>query len=321
MKRPFLIIYLLAMIISCKKDKRPAVDYRQEMRNFVQQISSYSRSIKPGFIIVPQNGHHLLTTNGMPNGILSTAYIQAIDGIGREALFYGYDQVDMATSAGAKEDMLPFMVLAKNNGLKVMATDYCSNQSNMADSYNQNAARGYISFAADHLELDNIPSNPSVPYKMDTANINTLANAKNFLYLIDPGQFTSKQSFINKVAATNYDVIIMDMDFNDEFFNAFEINMLKHKQNGGLRKVICYMSIGEAEDYRYYWQKFWKGVPPQWLVAEDAQWAGNYKVKYWDKEWQSIIYGNSNSYTNRIINAGFDGVYLDIIDAFEYFEN
>jgi len=34
-----------------------------------------------------------------------------------------------------------------------------------------------------------------------------------------------------------------------------------------------------------------------------------------------IIYGNNNSYLKKILDAGFDGVYLDIIDAFEYFEN
>lgn len=37
--------------------------------------------------------------------------------------------------------------------------------------------------------------------------------------------------------------------------------------------------------------------------------------------WQAIIYGNDNSYLKKIIDAGFDGVYLDIIDAFEYFTN
>jgi len=37
-------------------------------------------------------------------------------------------------------------------------------------------------------------------------------------------------------------------------------------------------------------------------------------------EWQDIIFDNENSYLKKIIDAGFDGFYLDIIDAFEYFE-
>jgi len=43
-------------------------------------------------------------------------------------------------------------------------------------------------------------------------------------------------------------------------------------------------------------------------------------VKYWNQEWQGIIYKNYDSYLDKITAAGFDGVYLDIIDAFEYFE-
>jgi cysteinyl-tRNA synthetase len=48
----------------------------------------------------------------------------------------------------------------------------------------------------------------------------------------------------------------------------------------------------------------------------------NYKVKYWMPAWKKIIYGVragvNKSYLDRIIDAGFDGVYLDIVDAFEF---
>ena len=59
---------------------------------------------------------------------------------------------------------------------------------------------------------------------------------------------------------------------------------------------------------------------PYFLAEENPDWEGNYKVKYWNTDWQNIIYGNNNAYVKKIIDAGFDGVYLDIIDAFEYFE-
>jgi len=81
------------------------------------------------------------------------------------------------------------------------------------------------------------------------------------------------------------------------------------------------MSIGEAEDYRFYWNTAWAISPPSWMEAENPDWPGNYKVKYWDPAWQAMIYGNDASYLKKILDAGFDGVYLDIIDAFEYFEN
>ena len=84
--------------------------------------------------------------------------------------------------------------------------------------------------------------------------------------------------------------------------------------------MISYISIGEAEDYRYYWKNEWISNPPVWLAGENPDWEGNYKVRYWQKEWQNIIYGSESSYIYKIIITGFDGAYLDIIDAFEYFE-
>ena len=113
----------------------------------------------------------------------------------------------------------------------------------------------------------------------------------------------------------------MDCFFNDDIFSSDEINQLRQKSNGGKRLVISYMSIGEAENYRYYWNDNWLTNPPEWLKEENPDWEGNYKVAYWEKEWQDIIYGNDNSYLKKIVDAGFDGVYLDIIDAFEYFED
>ena len=52
----------------------------------------------------------------------------------------------------------------------------------------------------------------------------------------------------------------------------------------------------------------------------NEHWAGNYKVKYWLEPWHAILYKGDNSYLSKILNAGFDGVFLDVIDAFAYFE-
>ena len=119
---------------------------------------------------------------------------------------------------------------------------------------------------------------------------------------------------------TDYDIIIMDLFHFEKIYAAAEVRELKTKRNGGKRLVICYMSIGEAEDYRYYWNGAWKTGKPSWLAEENPHWKGNYVVKYWDADWQKIITGNDESYQKKILDAGFDGVYLDIIDAFEHFK-
>ena len=92
------------------------------------------------------------------------------------------------------------------------------------------------------------------------------------------------------------------------------------QSEGGDKLVLAYMSIGQAETYREYWQPEWAENPPGWLDEPDETWADDYWVRYWDPEWQAIIYGSPDSYLDRIIELGFDGVYLDRVDAYQYYE-
>ncbi len=320
MKKNILFILLAITLVACK-DEYGDVDFKEEMRNFVVGISQYSKGINPNFIVIPQNGQELVTSDGEENGSPHTTYLNAIDGVGREDLFFGYDEDDLATPTLDRNYMLSFLLTCVSNSVSVLVTDYCWTESNIDLSYAQNEAREFISFAAPNRELDVIPDYPVVPFHVNSEDINSLADAKNFLYILNPQNFSSRDEFVNAVSQTNYDVIIMDFFFDDEEFTPAQIEALKTKAIGGRRLVISYMSIGEAEDYRYYWQSSWSNDSPDWIEEENPDWEGNYKVRYWDKDWQSIIFGNDNSYLKKILDAGFDGVYLDIIDAFEYFED
>jgi len=321
MKKTSFILLILITFFSCNKDDIPDLDFRQEMRDFVIGISEYSRINDPDFIIIPQNGIELVSNNGEETGSLNAGYSDAIDGNGQEDLFYGYNKDDQATPAEDNTYLRAFLDKSKNSGNVILVTDYCSTLSKMADSYLKNNQAGYISFAADHRELNNIPAYPSPVNGVNNNVITSLSQVKNFLYLINPENYSSKTAFMNAVTSTNYDLLIMDLFFDEATeFTAGEIAQLKNKANGGKRLVISYMSIGEAEDYRYYWQSGWKTGNPSWLDDENRAWKGNYKVWYWDPEWQKIIYGNDDSYVKKIINSGFDGVYLDIIEAFESYE-
>ncbi|MCK5897874.1 MAG: endo alpha-1,4 polygalactosaminidase [Methylococcales bacterium] len=295
-------------------------DYRQSMRDFVISLSKDAKKHRPNFIIIPQNGQELITSTGDANGKLQTEYLNAIDATGRESMFYGYHQDNQKTPVEEREFLRKLSLLNKNNNVPVLATDYCASKTKMDDSYTINQKNGFISFAAPKRNLTVIPNYPAKIHNENTSDITQISQAKNFLYLINGDAYPSKATFIKAVVKTNYDVIIMDLFHNEQVFTQKDINRLKIKDNGGKRLLIAYMSIGEAEDYRYYWQKKWRSHKPKWLEAENPDWAGNYKVKYWGSGWQSIIFGHKNSYLNKIISAGFDGAYLDIIDGFEYFE-
>jgi cysteinyl-tRNA synthetase len=47
------------------------------------------------------------------------------------------------------------------------------------------------------------------------------------------------------------------------------------------------------------------------------------KVRYWEAGWRAVLLGGDPAigagYLDRIVDQGFDGIYLDIVDAFEFF--
>jgi cysteinyl-tRNA synthetase, unknown class len=150
----------------------------------------------------------------------------------------------------------------------------------------------------------------------------TLAAAKSWGYQLvnlDP----------KALAASPYDVLVIDYSRDGSETNALtpaELAAIKVKPDGTKRIVLSYLSIGEAESYRYYWSKMWGWFPsflspilpnwmlPTWRAKLNRDWGGNYAVRYWEGGWQTIILGQGG-YLDRILKAGFDGVWLDKVDS------
>ena len=128
-----------------------------------------------------------------------------------------------------------------------------------------------------------------------------------------------------EIAATTFDTVVMDYSTDGTEAGRYGAGALAVLKAGGARQALAYLSIGEAEDYRYYFQPGWLsrsggppgGQAPCWLSRRNPQWKGNYKVQYWSQDWQRIVLG----YLDRIIGDGFDGVYLDIVDAYLYWSD
>jgi cysteinyl-tRNA synthetase len=124
-----------------------------------------------------------------------------------------------------------------------------------------------------------------------------------------------------QIDPTAFDMAVIDYSRSGEESGRYNSADMAALRSGG-RQVIAYLSIGEAEAYRYYFDAGWidpltrqpDSSAPCWLGRTNPDWEGNYKVQYWSEDWQRIVLG----YLDRIIADGFDGVYLDIVDAFEY---
>ena len=161
----------------------------------------------------------------------------------------------------------------------------------------------------------------SAPLTQPSAQARAAAwnKVNDFVYQLQNADLTA-------IGKTKFDFAVIDYSADGSDMAQYTKQQINALQNspGGKKHVLSYMSIGEAEDYRWYWQKSWDanhdGKPdagaPSWLGPVDPDWAGNYKVKYWDPAWQKIVF----DYEDKVIAAGFDGVYLDIIDAYEFWQ-
>lgn len=117
---------------------------------------------------------------------------------------------------------------------------------------------------------------------------------------------------VSALGNSAFDLAVVDYSADGDDATAFsEAQVTQMKGSGDSSKLLlAYMSIGEAEDYRYYFD-----ASASYIDTENPLWPGNFKVHYWESDWQDVI----DTYIDRLIAAGFDGAYLDIIDAYEYY--
>ncbi len=137
---------------------------------------------------------------------------------------------------------------------------------------------------------------------------------------------------IDELAASPYDLLVIDATTglaSGKRFTRAEVERLKRKPDGSRRLVVSYLSIGEAEDYRpeYFTAEYMEEDAPDWLMHENKDWKGNRIVNVCADGWQQTMLGDARgrsvydsiepSPLYRLIELGFDGVYLDRVDVYE----
>lgn len=133
-----------------------------------------------------------------------------------------------------------------------------------------------------------------------------------------------------RAKASPYDLLVVDATAglrDSAGFTADEVASLKRKPDGSRRLVVSYLSIGEAEDYRaYYDPEYMREDAPDWLLKENPRWKGNRLINLCEPGWERTILGDDNgrslyndidpSPLYKLIELGFDGVYLDRVDVY-----
>ena len=82
----------LEAIEAIEEDVIESIDYKEEMRLFIQDISQFSRNYNPNFVVIVENALELLTKTDFTDEELvmpARTYTRSIDGVMEVGLFHG----------------------------------------------------------------------------------------------------------------------------------------------------------------------------------------------------------------------------------------
>jgi cysteinyl-tRNA synthetase len=179
---------------------------------------------------------------------------------------------------------------------------------------------GHDSVAADRdtTLLAHSPSTAQaeeVTTRLPLRNGSPLSTVRHWLYLLD---VDLNPETVDRIVTSTHDMVVLDF-IPSEVGNAdYPIADVVAQLHGAPvpKLVLAYVDIGEAESYRTYWQPGWRVGDPDWIAGEDPDgWAENHPVAFWRKGWHDIWLGE-DGYLKAIVEAGYDGVYLDWVEAY-----
>ena len=277
------------------------------MKDFIKEIKDNTSEEK---IIITQNGNGLYFKNGK----IDNNFFPLTDGTTQESLYYGdIFKFNVPTAKGLKNELLELVVPIRKKGKPVFTINYGKGEKKRDFLKKEDLKTKFVSELLPSFNADKLYQTIE---DYNDEDIDSLSEVKNFLCLLNPENFSNIDEYYQALKNTNYDLLLIEVSHNNIFFTKEQIEELKIKHNGGKRIVIAYLSIGEAENYRVYWNKKWNKKKPNWIVKENESWKGNYIVKYWTPEWKNII----KEYKKKLDEIGVDGYLLDTVDSYQYFE-
>ena len=300
-------ILLLFFSIVCFSFSATNNVYKERMKDFIKEIKENTNDEK---IIITQNGNELYFKNGK----IDNDFFTLTDGTTQESLYYGdIFKFNVPTAKGLKNELLELVVPIRKKGKAVFIINYGKGEKKRDFLKKEDSKTKFVSELLPSFNADKLYETIE---NYNDKDINSLSEVKNFLCLLNPENFSNIDEYYQTLKNTDYDLLLIEVSHNNIFFTKEQIEELKIKDNGGKRIVIAYLSIGEAEDYRFYWNKKWKKKRPNWIIKENENWEGDYIVKYWTPEWKNII----KEYQKKLDEIGVDGYLLDTVDTYQYFE-
>lgn len=291
---------------------------RDAMRTLVRDLSAYAKARRPGFLVLPLNAEPL-TRRGDASSAPHDEYLDAVDGFFIESLHFA--AMDSPRDPASTKRRLETLYGATKRGLPLLVIDYATRAKNLETARRRAARHGHALFLADRRELDTVPRASLRRLPRPPRDIGSAREVRDFVYLVNPGRYRTPDALARDIAACPADLAVVDPWFRrGEPLPREAVERMKHRRDGSRRPVIAYLSVGEAEDYRTYWRPDWRPGSPAFLVKANPDWPDNFVVRYWDPAWRALLFGSPDAGLDRILAQGFDGVALDTVDSYHWFE-
>lgn len=303
----------------------PPLDYREEMRKLVQEIATFARKERREFQVLTQNGLELLVKQDPIEPDVehpAVAYMRVLDGVIQAPLFHGIHEMNQPRQPKTLKRLMDLIEIGRKHELAMLMMDYADQPKVISESYRQGLKARLVPFVANAQgpAIAGLPRIPKAPITENPRSVLSMNDVRNFVYLRNSAPMGRQDEFAMTMHGTNFDLVVVDVFHHREPLTKQAVETLKYKNLGAKRLVFAYMDIGAAAAYRYYWQPHWREGSPLWIAAPHPEDADSYFVEYWRPEWKSIVTGGPDSYIYGIIKQGYDGVVLDGVETYRFFE-
>lgn len=201
-------------------------------------------------------------------------------------------------------------------GRRVVSIEACKTPAD-ADSAYRAAVRDQVAtfVTVGASKMTGVPTGH--PWGENSAEVTSVNRVRNWLPLIRPNGYGSKDEWLRAVAATNYDMLLVDVAYRGvDGLTPADVRRLQYKETGARRLVLAVLPLGRAYDWRWYWQKGWHVGDPAFLFAPDANDPGAYVTMMDNPQWKELL----GKTLVGVVDSGFDGVVLDDVDTYLWFE-
>ena len=205
----------------------------------------------------------------------------------------------------------------QSEGRRVLALDDCAAAKDAEASFRNSDRDRVLGFASVGTPRhDQMPK--AKPHREDAQPIAAITAARNWLPLLKLDRFGSRDEFVQAIEDSNYDMVVVDVAHRGaDSLTKADVYRMKFKKLGPPRLVLAVMPLGRAFDWRWYWQKGWEAGTPPFLFALDDEEPGAFITDIGSPDWKKLL----GKYLVGIMDLGFDGVMLDDVGTYLWFED